>query len=528
MGQIEPGDREEMLLAGILNGDTESNIEPGSRKEMLLKAILENGGGGGGLPVVTQQDDGKVLKVENGQWMAGSNAPLTEISYANLVELRNNEKLIPGMQYRITDYETIINGSYNLSALGAEGYIHYARSTEESWFDIIVTADDESHLNENARAARSDGADYAPDAKPEAWELKYTIDNDSTKYVWADSTHGKGVIYFMRDEHNNSAGYDFKSIQFLRYALKLADATADYTPSDTGLVYNSETHPNRYGSPYNIFTALQSYMQTGTYVNPFVMNYKGQDVNNYDFLVGYNILGTIQFPEVDDTYLSTFNADWYYTFDFLDSNGDHIDISSVSATGAIIARNNCIGGGQDSVAAFLDETTLTLGLTSNVFENNYYYYTNFNTPCSTADNVIGYGSSGITFGANCYDNTLGGNCGDSIFGDTSTHNIFGDGCYGCVLGCCQESTFSANSNNIVSLDCRASTIHQSYLITSQSAIYGLHCILANAITLPPISGFMLKELIAYSANSGSATYIEKTAYNTSTAVSTTDGGATWA
>lgn len=48
MGQIEPGDREEMLLQGILNGDTTTNIEPGSRKEMLLKAILENGGGGGG------------------------------------------------------------------------------------------------------------------------------------------------------------------------------------------------------------------------------------------------------------------------------------------------------------------------------------------------------------------------------------------------------------------------------------------------------------------------------------------------
>ena len=50
MGQTEPGDREEMLLQGILNGDTTTNIEPGSRKEMLLKAILENGGGGGGEP----------------------------------------------------------------------------------------------------------------------------------------------------------------------------------------------------------------------------------------------------------------------------------------------------------------------------------------------------------------------------------------------------------------------------------------------------------------------------------------------
>ena len=73
MGQLEPGDREEMLLRGILNGDTETNIEPGSRKEMLLKAILENGGGGGGgggggLPDVTDADNGDFARVVNGAW----------------------------------------------------------------------------------------------------------------------------------------------------------------------------------------------------------------------------------------------------------------------------------------------------------------------------------------------------------------------------------------------------------------------------------------------------------------------------
>lgn len=48
-----------MLLQGILNGDTETNIEPGSRKEMLLKAILENGGGGGSgeIPVYSPTND---------------------------------------------------------------------------------------------------------------------------------------------------------------------------------------------------------------------------------------------------------------------------------------------------------------------------------------------------------------------------------------------------------------------------------------------------------------------------------------
>ena len=457
-----------------------------------------------GLPPVTQQDDGKVLKVTNGQWMAGSNAPLVEISYANLVELRRTGKLIAGMQYRITDYETIINGSYNLSALGAEGYIHYARSTEESWFDIIVTADDESHLNENARAARSDGADYAPDAKPEAWELKYTIDNDSTKYAWADSTHGKGVIYFMRDEHNNSAGYDFKSIQFLRYALKLADATADYTPSDTGLVYDASTQPNRYGSPYRIFTALQSYMTSGTYVNPFPMNYKGQTANNYDFSVGYNILGTIQFPEADDTYLSTFNADWYYTFDYY-KDGEHYDISSVGFAGINTkCEGNFLFPDVDALAATLDSSTEVRGLGANCWENNYAEddtHAGYITECH-----LSHGSPFNTFGGRCTENKFGQVSYDNIFGNDCDSNTFGFGCF--------FNTLQGSDSNLV--------LDDAGYINVVGFCNGVEVGATLVLDGNPY------DLISYYHIDGHATLIKKTGYNQETAVSTTDGGATWA
>ena len=46
-----------------------------------------------------------------------------------------------------------------------------------------------------------------------AWELKYCLDNDITRFAWADTTNGKGVIYYMKDEHGNEAWYDFKSIK---------------------------------------------------------------------------------------------------------------------------------------------------------------------------------------------------------------------------------------------------------------------------------------------------------------------------
>lgn len=84
MGQIEPGSRVEMLLLGILNGETTTNIEPATRVEALLKAILENGGGGGGggggLPSVTEADIGKILRVlAGGVWGADPGDDLARI-----------------------------------------------------------------------------------------------------------------------------------------------------------------------------------------------------------------------------------------------------------------------------------------------------------------------------------------------------------------------------------------------------------------------------------------------------------------
>ncbi len=49
-----------------------------------------------------------------------------------------------------------------------------------------------------------------------AWKLKYCLDNDTNKFAWADQ-NGKGVIYEMIDEFNNTLPYDFKNIQFKRF-----------------------------------------------------------------------------------------------------------------------------------------------------------------------------------------------------------------------------------------------------------------------------------------------------------------------
>ena len=122
------------------------------------------------------------------------------ITWSGLKTLRDGSKLIPGMQYRITDYQCTTIQENTRSA--------------NHQFDIIVTADSESVLNEEARAIQHTGDEYFANSDLNAWKIWYCLDNDTTRFAWADSTNGKGVIYRMIDEWNNDIPYDFKNIQF--------------------------------------------------------------------------------------------------------------------------------------------------------------------------------------------------------------------------------------------------------------------------------------------------------------------------
>lgn len=66
---------------------------------------------------------------------------MKQVTYDELVELRNNGKLVAGQQYRIIDYDCSTTQWNTASGMHP--------------FDIIVTADDERTLNENARACLS-------------------------------------------------------------------------------------------------------------------------------------------------------------------------------------------------------------------------------------------------------------------------------------------------------------------------------------------------------------------------------------
>lgn len=70
---------------------------------------------------------------------------MQEVTYGELRTLIDNKRLVPGMQYRITDYHGEIDYDYK--------YAYYFANNK---YDIIVVADSEDTLNENARACHHD------------------------------------------------------------------------------------------------------------------------------------------------------------------------------------------------------------------------------------------------------------------------------------------------------------------------------------------------------------------------------------
>lgn len=94
-------------------------------------------------------EDKKTYIYVNSSWKelsfgGDSYAPCTKITYNELVYLRDNNNLIPGHQYQIIDYQTIVTQPIE----------NMEMKSAEHQFDIIVTAIDSKTLSENAKATQ--------------------------------------------------------------------------------------------------------------------------------------------------------------------------------------------------------------------------------------------------------------------------------------------------------------------------------------------------------------------------------------
>lgn len=294
---------------------------------------------------------------------------LIKVTYAQLKSLRDKSNLMPGMQYRITDYQCTTTQEDTQSA-GHQ-------------FDIIVTADSKNKLNEKARAILHDSDTYFADCNLSAWQLWYCLDNDTNRFAWADATNGKGVIYRMIDEWNNDCPYDFKNIQFKRY---------------------------------KIIKAKQSNL-IGTYLGLKSDNAEGIETDTNNSIWCYTFTAQISIKQGDNFVIPN-NAP--YIDGSLESPYQHMSDENTSTY-----HDNKIGS--YLIVYDEDEVKTLCGkyyLPNNVFIGYFESITN----ASNDDYCYAYCSYNITLENNCNSNSFGNNCNNNSFENNCNHNSFGYNC----------------------------------------------------------------------------------------------------
>lgn len=365
-----------------------------------------------------------------------SSKRITHITYSELKTLRDNSQLIAGQQYRITDYQTTTCQEDTISA-GHQ-------------FDIIVVADSVNTLNENAKATLHQGDTYFINSNLEAWELKYSLDNDVTRFDWADVTNGKGVIYYMKDEHNNELPYDFKNIifkgssiyRFDKHGFGTEDVTSDnaievdeyyytFSASPDGIMdFSTKCNAGGYVTCYNNKILPAKDIERGVqFLNKIV--FLGENChsntfeeNCYDSTFGE---GCCENTFGNNCYNISFRPDCIRnTF----ANNCHTNTFGKECH-LNVFKNSCYG---NTFSKDCDDNIFGNCCFENIFSytchrnsfGNMCRYNNFDHHC--VDNRFGNHCNSNTFGYECRKNDFGNNCNENIFGNNCVGNKFGNEC----------------------------------------------------------------------------------------------------
>ena len=375
---------------------------------------------------------------------------IIETTYANLVSLRDSSNLIPGQQYRITDYTCTTTQSNTKSA----GHV----------FDIIVTADDKSTLNELARAVKHEGDEYFANNDLSAWQIWYSLDNDTNRFAWADEENGKGVIYRMIDEWNNDIPYDFKNIQFLRVDANTVTVIRGEYYNDYSAKVESLFNSTKNTLPFK-YQYLEWYDSAQAAQGGFadLLGMTEEEVessslyycilDDKDWVGDPGLLASVESITANSKWLYTFNTDVFNdsSLDGYTNNVYSNEIGSYSLDGVTHLNNIC----------FLDNNCSYNTFGSNCFSNTFgpdCRYNSFGSACYY--NTFGPYCSYNTFGSNCSNNTFGSDCSNNTFGSDCYHNIFGSYCRYNIFGSsCSSNTVGPNcSFNSLGDGCSSNTL----------------------------------------------------------------------
>ena len=351
--------------------------------------------------------------------------PMKMVTYADLVAMRDEGRLVPGQQYRIIDFVTTVDQADAKSA-GHQ-------------FDVIVTADGPSVLNEKARAAISEGDTYFTEAGAnlKAWQLWYSLDNDKSRFEWADATNGKGVIYRMIDEWQNDVPYDFKNVVYVNNEEDYAQYTFGFDRVSAADWETAEDE-SRHSQATTTGNVMLPYLYRPQLLNANLLYVDCSD-NKFDANCHHNILG----PD-----------------------------SSRNIFGFACSENNLLGGisSFNKFGPLCERITLGGENEFNSFGRNCYdielgYYGGHNIFGDTCNNIslaqgashnsFGFACRVIILGKNCKNNTLGQECYDTNIDFNSEYNVLGNNC-SVQLGVGCRHNKIGNDCSVISLNVESS------------------------------------------------------------------------
>ena len=338
--------------------------------------------------------------------------------------------------------------------------------------------------------------DYFASSNLNAWKIWYCLDNDESRFVWADGENGSGVIYRMIDEWNNDCPYDFKNIQFNRIVTSkgMLGEVIDYSNSTIKselLNSDGETFKTQVDTIHNVVIDNDSDFYTPKDENRkflitrmsyeydpvldkenlalFAIDYhEGDDINELeedeiDYLC-YRGRTTIEGNEYDlwqeitrsygsnDVTYNPYNVyvttdaitnveevpkKYLYTFSWIDLVGKFGDINSIYDF-SIKGNNGDLKTDEDVIS----------GCYGNEIGNYRIEY--------TESDKIQYGLNDNVFLSKytkydqygTYNNILDINCNGNSFGDCCYNNTFANGCNNNSIGYdCNNNTFANTCYN---------------------------------------------------------------------------------
>ena len=387
---------------------------------------------------------------------AGDRQEVTPIlkTWAQLREARDAGNLIPGQYYRITDYVTTVN----------EATITNARSAGHP-FDILVRADSASTLNEQAWAVKHEGDTYFKDARLEAWELKYRLDNVQwSKQAGTYVTDEENGYTFLLIGDITISGHTYKLLQgfgmyvedWSNYALMETVAEGEQIICYYGVPEEFDPEePEVVGTASGIEEVTEVGKGTITWMKDEHGNECPYDFKNIqykrwmttDSVSGREGLGGKYMVADPDNYplgLSVEDAEdfiWTYTFSSDNAGGEQTDYS-LTAEHQVHDNTMKANGTELNNITFFGNDCYGMSF------GNRNYNISFGNNCNSMS--FGNSNSAMSFGNENSGLSFGNSNGNMSFGNKNHNMSFGNDCYGMSFGKSNGNMSFGNGNRDMS------------------------------------------------------------------------------